>query len=159
MTTPDEIIKSWKSMEAKDAMLIVMNSITETNDLIGQIMRTHLWAEGFFNGILHQIAEGYTKGGFAKKQKRLFELGLIDEAHNQELEILNDIRNLYAHNLYPHKQALEAIKKFPTYDKIKIPPELESLGFGAAEMGKFAWISIILLVYLLNIFWDPKIKN
>ncbi len=42
MTTPDEIIKSWKSMEPKDAMLIVMNSITETSDLIGQIMRTHL---------------------------------------------------------------------------------------------------------------------
>ncbi len=87
----------------------------------------------------------------------MFELGLIDETYNRDLKILNEIRNLYAHNLYPHEHALEAIRKFSTYDKMKVPLELEALGFGAAEMGKFAWISIILLVYLLNVFLDPKI--
>jgi len=157
--TPDEIINSWKSMSKKDAMGKVLDSITETNDLIGQIMRTHLWAEGFLNGILHQISQDYSHGSFATKQKRLFELGLIDETHNQELKILNEIRNLYAHNLYPHESALDAVKKFPTYEKIKMPPELESLGLGASEMGKFGLISIILLVYLVNVFWNPKIKK
>lgn len=159
MTTPDEIIQSWKSMQPKDAFLIIVNSITETQDLAGQILRAHLWAEGLFNGILHQISEDYDKGNFAKKREKLFELGLIDDTHNQELKILNNIRNLYSHNLYPHEQALEEIKKFPTFDQVKMPPELESFGFGVAEMSKFGLISLLLLFYLFGIFWDPKIKN
>ena len=159
MATPDEIINSWKSMSKRDAMLKVIDSITETNDLIVQIMRTHLWAEGFFNGILHQISEDYAQGSFATKQKRLFELGLIDETHNQELKILNDIRNLFAHNLYPHEPTFEAIKKFPTYEQVKMPPEFESSGKAFLEMGKFGLISFFLLKYLMDIFWNPKIKN
>ncbi|KEQ56855.1 hypothetical protein AAA799E16_01436 [Marine Group I thaumarchaeote SCGC AAA799-E16] len=42
MSTPDEIIASWKSMPKKDALSTIVNSISETNDLIGQIIRTHL---------------------------------------------------------------------------------------------------------------------
>ncbi|KEQ56854.1 hypothetical protein AAA799E16_01437 [Marine Group I thaumarchaeote SCGC AAA799-E16] len=105
---------------------------------------------------MYQISEDYTKGGFASKQKRLFELGLIDKTHNQELKILNEVRNLIAHNLYPNDQILEAVKKFPTYDQVKMPPELEYLGAGASEMGKFGLISFILLLYLFLFFGIQK---
>lgn len=159
MATPDEIINEWKSLPKREAMLKLCDSITETYDMVGQIMRTHLWAEGFMNGILNQISEDYQQGSFATKQKRLFELGLIDENHNQELKILNDIRNFIAHNLYPHEKILEAIKKFPTYGQVKMPPELESYGPAFSEMGKFGLISLFLLKYLMDVFWDPKIKN
>ena len=159
MATEDEIINSYKSLSKREVMMKLCDSVTETNDLIGQIMRTHLWAEGFMDLILYQISEDYKQKTFAGKRKRLFELGLIDETRNQELKILNEIRNLYAHNLYPHDHALKAIKKFPTYDQVKMPPELESLGMGVAEMGKFGLISLILLVYLLKVFWDSKVKN
>ncbi len=76
---------------------------------------------------------------------------------------MNDIRNLYAHNLYPNEQALDAIKKFPTYEqvkmpKIKIPPELEMFRREASESAKFGLISFFLLNYLMDIFLDPR-KN
>ena len=81
MSTPDEVIKSWKSLPQREAMMKICDSITETNDLIGQVVRTHLWVDGFINLILYQKSEFCQNKKFASKQKRLFELGLIDEIH------------------------------------------------------------------------------
>jgi uncharacterized protein YutE (UPF0331/DUF86 family) len=96
-------------------MLIICNSIIENNDLVAQVIRIHLWAEGFMDMILHQVSKYSEKETFAIKRKHLFELGLIDETRSQELKILNEIRNLVAHNLYPNKQILESIKNFLSY--------------------------------------------
>jgi hypothetical protein len=48
---------------------------------------------------------------------------LIDKRHNQELKILNAIRNRYAHESDPDKQTLEEIKKFPSYHDVEKYPE------------------------------------
>ena len=56
MSTPDEVIKQWKSLPQREVMLKICDSITENNDLIGQILRTHFWAEGFVNGALYQVS-------------------------------------------------------------------------------------------------------
>ena len=159
MSTPEEVTKQWKSFPQREVMLKICDSITESNDLIGQILRTHLWAQGFMDGILYQISKYSEKDNFATKNTRLFELGLIDETHNQELKILNDIRNLIAHNLYPNEQIVEKVKKFPRYDQFKIPQKLEVFGLDVADMGSFGMISFMLMHYLMKIFWDPKIKN
>lgn|GEM_PF-4387167 len=128
MITPDENIRQWKSLPQREVMLKICDSITENYDLIGQIIRTHLWAEGFMDGILYQISKYSEKDSFAVKNKHLFELGLIDETHNQELKILNNIRNLIAHNLYPNEKIVEEIKKFPRYEQFKMPQKLEVFG-------------------------------
>jgi len=159
MTTFDENIKEWKALPQREVMLKICDSITESQDLIGQIMRTHLWAQGFMDGILYQISKYSEKDNFATKNRRLFELGLIDETHHQEIKILNDIRNLISHNLYPNEKIIEEIKKFPRYDQFKIPQKLEVFGLDVSDMGTFGLISFMLMVYLIGIFWDPKIKN
>ena len=159
MSTSDESIKSWKSLPQREAMMKICDSITQTNDLIGQVVRTHLWVEGFINLILYQKSEFCQNKPFASKRKRLFELGLIDETHNQELKIFNQIRNRICHQLYPHKYMVEAVKKFPTYDQFKIPQKLEVFGLDVSDMGTFGLISFMLMHYLMTIFWDPKIKN
>ena len=154
----DEIIKQWKSMEQREIMLIICNSIIESNDLVAQVIRTHLWAEGFMDMILYQVSKYSEKETFAIKRKHLFELGLIDETRSQELKILNEIRNLIAHNLYPHKQILESVRKFPTYDQDKM---LQKLVFGldVVDMGTFGMISFLLMLHLLKIFWNPKVMK
>ena len=159
MSTADENIKQWKSLPQREVMLKICNSIDESNDLIGQIIRTHLWAQGFMDGILYQISKYSEKDNFATKIRRLFELGLIDETHRQELKILNDIRNLIAHNLYPNEKIIEEVKKFPRYDQFKIPHKVEVFGLDVSDMGTFGIISFMLMFYLMKVFWDPKMKN
>ena len=84
----------------------------------------------------------------------------IDETHNQELKILNDIRNQYAHELYPDEQAFESIKKFPSYQDVEKYPEIMQIpDLRVREMGKFGFIMIHLLKYLMDIFWNPKIQK
>ena len=103
-------------MGKKELFELVSNDVTSTYDLIGQIIRAHLWAEIFMDGIMFQELENSKKKSkrkFAEKQELLFESGLIDETHYKELQILNYIRNLYAHEMYPHEKAIEAIKTFP----------------------------------------------
>jgi len=159
MPTLDEVIKQWKSLPQREVMLIISNSITENYDMIGQIIRTHLWAEGFMDCILYQISKYSEKENFAVKNRRLFELGLIDETHNQELKILNDIRNLIAHTLYPHEKIVEEVKKFPTYEQFKMPQKLEVFGLDVSDMGTFGRISFMLMHYLMKVFWDPRITK
>jgi len=159
MSTADENIKQWKSLPQREVMLKICNSINESNDLIGQIMRTHLWAQGFMDGILYQISKYSEKDSFAVKNRHLLELGLIDQTHNQELKILNDIRNLIAHNLYPNEKIIEEVKKFPRYDQFKTPQKLEVFGLDVSDMGTFGIISFMLMHYLMKVFWNPEIKN
>jgi len=162
--------------------------------LIGQIIRSHLWAEIFMDGIILQELENSRKKPkrkFAEKQELLFELGLIDKIHYKELQILNKIRNLYVHEIYPHQKALEAIKTFPTYNAIK--KMLEASKFPYDKMAEktldamkkfpfyneiknnpkfleyqesmikgssiFGLISSFLTMYLMLVFWNPKINS
>lgn len=56
---------------------------------------------------------------FAQKLDYVFKLGIIDTEHYENLTIFNRIRNLYAHNIHPHDEAIELIQKFPSYEEIK----------------------------------------
>jgi len=118
----EEEIKSLKSEEPKEVFLMVLNDVGQTYDIIGQITRTRLWAEIFIDGVIFQIdkePKKILKKSFAKKQKHLFELGIIDKTHNEDLRILNKIRNLYAHYLNPHEESIKLIEKFSSYNEIK----------------------------------------
>ncbi|MDH3765395.1 MAG: hypothetical protein OER82_06255 [Nitrosopumilus sp.] len=118
----EEEIKSLKSAEPREVFLMVLNDVGQTYDIIGQITRTRLWVEIFIDGIIFQIdtePKKILKKPFATKQKHLFELGIIDKIHNEDLKILNKIRNLYAHNLNPHEGSIQLIEKFSSYNEIK----------------------------------------
>ncbi|MDH3313697.1 MAG: hypothetical protein OEM28_11205 [Nitrosopumilus sp.] len=121
MITKNEI-KSLKSEEPKEVFLMVLNDAGQTYDIIGQITRTRLWVEYFIDGIILQVEKepkAILKKSFAAKQKHLFELGIINKNHNEDLKILNKIRNLYAHKLNPHDESIQLIKKFSSYDEIE----------------------------------------
>jgi len=128
--------------------------------MIGQIIRIHLWAERLIDGIILQVDENpkdMVKQTFAHKQKHLFKLGLIDKTHNQDLKILNKIRNLYSHESNPDEQVFEAIKKFPSYHYFKNQPKsIDKITRDGMEMGKFANITLVLLMYLMSVFWNPQ---
>lgn len=162
MITEDNI-KSMKSKSKRDLLAQARDEITETFDLRAEVIRTHIWAERFIDGIILQTLENpknILKNSFASKQKRLFDLGLIGETHNQELKILNDIRNQYAHELYPDEQALESIKKFPSYQDVEKYPEIMKISEPKTrEMSKLGFIMMNLLKYLMDVFWNPKIQK
>jgi len=155
----DEVIKQWKSYPQKEVMKMVADSITVLGDISCMVLRTHLWAEGFMDGILYQVSKYSEDDTFAKKRKKLFESGLIGDTCSEELKILNDIRNLVAHNLYPHKEIEDAVKKFPRFEQFHLPEKKDFLGLDLSKMSSFGLISFMLMHELMTIFWDPKVKN
>ena len=156
MVTEEEI-QSLKTMEKKELFELVSNDVTSTNDWIGQIIRTHLWAEIFIDGIIFQDLENSKKKHkrtFAEKQDLLFESGLIDETHYKELQILNHIRNLYVHEIYPHEKALEAIRTFPSYKETK--KALEAMKFPYDKEAKKALEAMKKFPFYTEIKNNPK---
>ena len=159
MSSMDDIIKQWKSYPQKDVMKIIADSITVLGDISCMVLRTHLWAEGFMDGILFQVSKYSDDDNFAKKIEKLYELKLIEETTCNELKILNNIRNLVAHKLYPHKEIEEEVKKFPRFEQFKLPEMIDSPGLDLSKMSSFGLISFMLMNELMTVFWDPRIKS
>jgi len=93
---------------------------------------------------------------FSRKRKILFGLEIINEDMNHELQILNQIRAEFAHQLYPLQGKLpNLIKKFKFYPKNKTNKESNLLSDAIA----FGMITAILTRYLVEILWDIQSKD
>lgn len=122
MITKEEIL-SLKDEQPREVLLMIINDVGQSNDIIGQIVRTHVWVEALVDGIFfqtHKNPEKFLRNkDFADKPPHLFRLGFIAKNYFEDLKILNKIRNQYVHNIHPHETVLELIAKFSSYNDVK----------------------------------------
>jgi len=135
MITEEEIL-SLKSEQPREVLLMIINDVCQSNDIIGQVVRAHVWIEVLIDGIIFQTHKNPKKflrnKDFADKPSHLFKLGFIDKNYFEDLKILNKIRNQYVHNIHPHEAALELIEKFSSYNEGK--KIFEDGGFPPADL-------------------------
>ena len=147
-------IKTLLTKYTKPKLLAEIRDEVSTDDLRTNILLSHLWAERFMEGIIIKKFKNHTEINqfdFSRKRKILFGLGIINNDWNQDLKILNYIRVEYAHEIQPNKEiAIKLIKKFKSYPDIKISKENQLVN----DMMKFGWLTIHLLHYLMEVFWD-----
>ncbi len=130
----EQDIKSLKSEPPKEVLSAIMNDIGQSNDFIGQVVRTHVWAEALVNGIILQKDKEnkkILKKAFASRLEYIFKCGIIDETNYKDLCILKKIRNLFVHNIHPYDEALKTMEDFSSYSKEK--NILEDVGFPNAD--------------------------
>ena len=128
-------------------------------DLRTNILVSHLWAERFMECMIIQKFKNHNeinRFDFTKKRKILFGLGIINDTRNQDLKILNDIRVEYAHEIHPkHEKSIKLIKKFKSHPDKKTIQEHHLVD----EMTILGWITILLLGYLMDVFWEIHPKD
>ena len=131
---------------------------TEFLDYRSKVLVSHRWIELLLECIIikkcknHEDLIGFT---FSKKQKILFELGIIDEDMNHELKIFNKIRNVFAHEIDPMEgEVTNLIKQFKFYPKIKTNKESNLLTNAMVDGAIAGTINGILARYLVEILWE-----
>ncbi len=136
---------------------------TEFLDYRSKVLVSHRWIELLLECIIikkcknHEDLIGFT---FSKKQKILFELGIIDEDMNHELKIFNKIRNVFAHEIDPiGGKATNLIKQFKFYPKNKTNKEGNLLSNAMVEGAIAGTITGILTRYLVEVLWEIQSKD
>lgn len=88
----------------KKEFLEIINSQTDWVDYRSKVLISNMWIERLMECIIMKKLKNYediSNWKFYKKQKALFDLGILDEYTNHELKILNRIRNVFAHEINP----------------------------------------------------------
>jgi len=98
-----------------------------------------------------------TKLRFPQKQKILYNSGILTDDLNHELKIVNQIRNIFAHEVNPVEDKIpQLIKKFKFYDETLIPksdsPVLQSAGYGMIA----GMVTGILMRHLVETLWETN---
>ena len=145
-------------------------TLTETDlvDYRSKVLISHMWIERLMECIIMKKLKNYediSDFDFFKKQKILFELGILNEDMNHELKIFNRIRNVFAHEINPMEgKTTNLIKQFKFYPKNKTNKE-GNLLTKAMEEGVIAgMISGLLTRHLVEVICeiqsnDKKKKN
>ncbi len=131
---------------------------TELLDYRSKVLVSHRWIELLLECIImkkcknHEDLIGFN---FSKKQKTLFQLGIIDEDINHELNIFNKIRNVFAHEIDPMEgKVTNLIKQFKFYPKIKTNKESNLLRNAMMDGAIAGTITGILTRYLVDVLWE-----
>lgn len=99
----------------------------ELLDNRSKVLVSHIWIELLMECIIikkFKNHEDLIDFDFSKKQKILFGLGILDEDMNHELKILNQIRNVFAHEIEPISSKVpNLIKKSKFYPTSKTNEE------------------------------------
>ena len=96
----NELLKKYTKKEFLDITL----AETDLVDYRSKVLISHIWLELLMECIIikkFQNHEDIIDFDFSKKQKILFGLGILSEDMNHELKIFNQIRNVFAHEIYP----------------------------------------------------------
>lgn len=96
-----------------------------------------------------------TKLSFSQKQKILHKLGILDDSLNHELKIVNQIRNMFAHEVNPVGDKIpQIIKKFKFYDETKVPKTDNPISQAEADGMVIGVITGFLMRYLVETLWE-----
>ena len=136
---------------------------TELLDYRSKVLVSHIWIERLMECIIikkFKNHEDLIDLAFSKKQKILFELGIINGDMNHELKIFNRIRNVFAHEIDPiEDKATNLIKQFKFYPKNKTNKEGNLLSNTMVDGAIAGTITGILTRYLVEVLWEIQSKD
>ncbi len=136
---------------------------TEFLDYRSKVIVANIYIERLMEYIIIKKSKDYgdlTKLDFSKKQKILFGLGILSEDLNHELKIINQIRNMFAHEINPIENKIpNLIKKFKFYDETKVPKTDNPISQAEADGMIAGMITGILMRHLVEILWETDSKN
>ena len=155
----NELLTKYTKKEFLDMTLVG----EELLDYRSKVLVSHIWIERLMEWIIIKKFKNHKDKinfSFSKKQKILFDLGIINEDLNHELKIFNKIRNVFAHEINPiGSKATNLIKQFKFYPKNKTNKEGNLLS-NAMENGMIAGtITGILTRHLVDILWEIQSKD
>jgi len=150
----EELLEKYTAKEFYDQTL----AQTELLDYRSKVIASHIWVELLLECIIVKKFKNHEDPvdfNFSKKQKIVFGLGIINEIMNNELKILNKMRNTFAHEIDPISDKIpNIVKKSKFYDETIISktddPVLQS-----GVYGMIAGISSGAVTrYLAEILWE-----
>lgn len=136
---------------------------TELLDYRSKVIVSHIRIEQLMECLIIKKFKNYedlVDFDFSKKQKILFGLGIINEDMSHELKILNQIRNVFAHEINPlEDKVTNLIKKFKFYSKNKTDKEDNLLSNVKADGVIAGMITGLVTRYLVEILWKIQSKD
>jgi len=136
---------------------------TELLDYRSKVLVSHIRLEQLLECIIIKKLKNYEdliEFNFYKKQKILFRLGIINKDMNHELMILNQIRNKFAHEIYPLEgNVTNLIKKSKLCPKYKTNKEGNFLGQVLVDGAIAGAITGLLTRYLVEVLWEIQSKD
>ncbi len=152
------MIKDISKLTRKNMWDFIQNELNKPRYGIGQILTMHLYCELFMNnlcsvlcGISIRELEKNTK--FDNKRILLFENNIIDDTLNNDLIIINKIRNKLGHNLFPKSHDLiHMLKGHSNYWAENV---MSKLGI----YGKIHFVLISTVSQLHELYWKKIVKS
>lgn len=149
LTTP----KFFVSLTKSNVWNYIQDEINKVPDGRALIMFLHLWSEFFLEGMVSSKLKlpdeiNWDNWSYSKKRELAYLLGFIDKVTNEDLIIINTIRNQYAHSLIPDiitvKNAIERHSNYPD----------PNIGNKLSFFGKVKYAMMETMSNLLNLWWE-----
>ena len=147
----------------KKEFLEITLAETDLVDYRSKVLISHIWIERLMECIIMKKLKNHEDTSdfdFSKKQKILFELGILSEDMNHELKIFNRIRNVFAHEIHPMgDKTTNLIKQFKFNPKNKTNKEGNLLTKAMEEGAIAGMISGLLTRHLVEVLCETKSKD
>ena len=136
---------------------------SEFLDYRSKVIVANIYIERLMEFLIIKKSKGYrdlSKLNFSKKQKILYKLGILGDDLNNELKIINHIRNTFAHEVNPVGDKIPLlIKKFKFYDESKVPKMDNPITQAEANGMIVGMITGVLMRYLVETLWGTNSKK
>ena len=142
----------------KNVWDFIQDELNKPQNGRGQVLMTHLYCEFFMNHLcsvlldipIQKLEKNTT---FDRKRTLLSDNNIIDTTLNNDLIILNKIRNELGHKLFlESSELIDLLKDHSNYWAEKTMSKLNTYG-------KIRFVTISTVVQLLELYWKLVVKS
>jgi len=145
-----------KKQSQSDIWKTINGELNKPQNGRGQILLVHLYCDYFMNHLYSVMTkkdiEKVEHERFSDKREFLYKNKIIDETLNNDLKIVNRIRNELGHKLHPDFETL--LKTLEEHSNYWAKNVMKDLG----TYGKIRFVTIDTVSKIFQIFWKILIK-